>query len=231
MVGIKHHTQTTKPNDPVYDVSANAWNEEHDPGAIADVLSNHDTTTHVLGTVVPHDGLASLTDVFISGLAEGHFLRYYGSYQQWRNVDLATLDVVVKSLRADLVGVGCTPDQNFPLKIEQDTDFPFGVRRTSTVTGKTCTFTLDNLAPYATTNDVSFIMRLYTSTGNLRYCGQFRAKWDVATDATRTSDFEIFGAKAGSYVTFLRLLGGRPIFPNPTVPAAAGSAGVAGEIA
>ena len=46
MVGIKHHTQTAKPDDPAYDVSKDEWNEAHDAGATADVLTDHDKVLH-----------------------------------------------------------------------------------------------------------------------------------------------------------------------------------------
>lgn len=46
MVGIKHHTQTAKPDDPTKDVSADEWNEEHDKGTIADVLTDHNKAVH-----------------------------------------------------------------------------------------------------------------------------------------------------------------------------------------
>ena len=46
MVGIKHHTQTAQPDDPAYDVSKDEWNEEHDAGAIADVLTDHNKAAH-----------------------------------------------------------------------------------------------------------------------------------------------------------------------------------------
>jgi len=59
----------------------------------------------------------------------------------------------------------------------------------------------------------------------------FRTSWADAVDATRTVDIKFEGPKNGSYLTLFELIGGRPIFPNPTVPATAGSAGVAGEIA
>src|SRR4030065_2306312 len=46
MVGIKHHTQTAKPDDPAYDVSKDEWNEAHDAGATVDVLTDHDKALH-----------------------------------------------------------------------------------------------------------------------------------------------------------------------------------------
>jgi microcystin-dependent protein len=45
MVGITHHTQTAKANDPTKDVSATAWNESHD---------GHDLALHTtLGATLP----------------------------------------------------------------------------------------------------------------------------------------------------------------------------------
>ena len=46
MAGTKHATLTTKPNNPAYDVSADAWNEAHSPGACAEVLTDHNKLTH-----------------------------------------------------------------------------------------------------------------------------------------------------------------------------------------
>ena len=46
MTGIKHHVQSSTPNDPASEVSSNAWNEAHDKGATADVLTDHDKTLH-----------------------------------------------------------------------------------------------------------------------------------------------------------------------------------------
>jgi microcystin-dependent protein len=46
MVGIKHHTQGIGVNDPAKQVSVNAWQETHDAGAIADVLTDHNLAAH-----------------------------------------------------------------------------------------------------------------------------------------------------------------------------------------
>ena len=65
MTGIKHSATITKPQDPNFEVSTNEWNANHviDDSSIPVVkLSDHNTTNHGLGTVVPHDALASLTE-------------------------------------------------------------------------------------------------------------------------------------------------------------------------
>ena len=46
MAGIKHLTQSTKPNDTGKEISSTAWNETHDAGACADVLTDHNKATH-----------------------------------------------------------------------------------------------------------------------------------------------------------------------------------------
>ena len=65
MTGVRHSATITKPQDPNFEVSTNEWNANHviDDASIPVVkLSDHNTTTHGLGTVVPHDALASLTE-------------------------------------------------------------------------------------------------------------------------------------------------------------------------
>jgi len=42
MKSVKHHTQTSKPDDPNYDVSKDEWNEEHDVDMDHDELNNLD---------------------------------------------------------------------------------------------------------------------------------------------------------------------------------------------
>jgi microcystin-dependent protein len=46
LVGIKHHTQGIGVNDPAKQVSVTAWQETHDAGAIADVLTDHNLAAH-----------------------------------------------------------------------------------------------------------------------------------------------------------------------------------------
>ena len=46
MVGIKHHTQGVGVNNAAKQVSVNAWQEAHDAGAIADVLTDHNLAAH-----------------------------------------------------------------------------------------------------------------------------------------------------------------------------------------
>jgi hypothetical protein len=46
MTGIKHHIQSSIPNDPQSEVSSDAWNEAHDKGDIADVLLDHTKLVH-----------------------------------------------------------------------------------------------------------------------------------------------------------------------------------------
>jgi microcystin-dependent protein len=46
LVGIKHHTQGVGVNDPTKQVSITAWQEAHDAGAIADVLTDHNLAAH-----------------------------------------------------------------------------------------------------------------------------------------------------------------------------------------
>ena len=71
MAGIKHHKQTSEPDNPDFDVSANEWNEDHD---IDDTsipvakLSDHTKGVHdALG--LSHDSLSdvSLNDHISSG--------------------------------------------------------------------------------------------------------------------------------------------------------------------
>jgi hypothetical protein len=46
LTGVKHTTLVTKVNDGTKDVSADAWNAEHAPGATADVLTDHTKALH-----------------------------------------------------------------------------------------------------------------------------------------------------------------------------------------
>jgi len=46
---IKHTTPYTKPNNPIYEISKNAWNEDHsiDDGTISIIkLSDHNKASH-----------------------------------------------------------------------------------------------------------------------------------------------------------------------------------------
>lgn len=56
-MGIKHHTQTAKPDDPTSDVSKDEWNEDHD------VTSGSATITAGNTYVDKAHGLSSTPDI------------------------------------------------------------------------------------------------------------------------------------------------------------------------
>jgi len=90
-------------------------------------------------------------------------------------------------------------------------------------------FTVKNRANADVLNSAGFSLLLNTNLYT-RYAMSFSASFSNITDNQRTSTAYISGAKAGSFITFLKFIGGRPIFPNPTVPATANATGEAGEI-
>jgi len=91
-------------------------------------------------------------------------------------------------------------------------------------------FVVKNRATADVLNKAGFNLLLNTTTAT-RYAVGLTGSFDPIADATRTSIATITGARSGSFINFLKFIGGRPIFPNPTVPASAGATGEAGEIA
>jgi len=71
MAGIKHHTLTARSNNAEKDVSATAWNEEHDAGTIADVLTDHDKAAHdALGIAPASHGNEAHSSTFLVSVTE-----------------------------------------------------------------------------------------------------------------------------------------------------------------
>lgn len=108
--------------------------------------------------------------------------------------------------------------------------YPLWAQADGHPTSKTMAFMVVNTLAANTANVAAFELRLRTSS-QVRTAGAFRGYFTNITDGTRTSAFNIAGARAGAFINFLRMIGGRIIIPNPTVPASAGATGEAGEIA